>query len=222
MDGSAPLLRVDQNDKAVGRKRVYRYSEMDGARYHCCRCDRVLPREDFSRSSSAYSGLQTYCKKCHADMQRANPAAGRLRRKRYESRHRARAIYRHLYRRAAGAPCMSIDDFEAWYSAEPKECVYCGLSDEQSISIFAHRLHIDRKEGTLGYTSGNICLACPKCNAVKNGYLTFGQMKIVAGMFFCDPPINAHDDLLPFAHEAPDVVLDGALAALDKATGGGE
>lgn len=36
----------------------------------------------------------------------------------------------------------------------------------------------------MGYVIGNIVLACTRCNSVKNGYLTYEQMKEVAQKYF--------------------------------------
>lgn len=158
----------------------------------CRGCNTIRRVADFNRDRRAKSGLQNNCKACAADYERKHPEAGKRRRNRYEAKHPARLIFRILRYRADDAPCMPRDAFVAWYISAEKTCVYCGISEAEAISRFAHRLHIDRKITNLGYVLDNICLACQRCNLVKNGYLTFEQMQIVARMFFRGKPTNSH------------------------------
>jgi hypothetical protein len=50
-------------------------------------------------------------------------------------------------------------------------CVYCGAAEP---------IELDRKNNGAGYTPDNIVPACRRCNTIKNAYLTYDQMMIVA------------------------------------------
>lgn len=188
----------------------------------CPSCQQTLPVESFSKSSRAKSGLQTYCKACHLKKQQAD-AGAEERRKRYVANKPGENIWRHLRLRASriNVPCMDRESFVGWYSSVEKRCAYCGLYQESAVEYFGHKLHIDRKNGDAGYTDGNICLACHRCNVVKSKYLTHEQMKQVAAMFF-NGQSNAHDDLVKaltkiaegevMSHDSPFTHLDTVLA----------
>ncbi len=117
-----------------------------------------------------------------------------VRRRRYAKKHPGRERWRHLVRRAQkhNVAYMNCDDFCDWFRAIEKVCCYCGMDEANARAKFKHALHIDRKDGAGGYETGNICLACHRCNVVKNGYLTHDQMREVAARYFN----GAHDELV--------------------------
>lgn len=81
-------------------------------------------------------------------------------------------------------PICTRNEFAAWNQKQVRSCVYCGMSEQQSLIEFAHRLHIDRKESNLGYITSNMQLACHRCNVTKNKYLTHEQMHEIARKYF--------------------------------------
>lgn len=150
----------------------------------CKRCKVDKPETAFYKSTRAKSGLQTYCKSCTRNM--TDPVLDKIRARRYMDKHPARVVWRHLHRRAHknGGPCMTRDEFEAWYVAQSQVCVYCKATAEEAKALYGHALHIDRKDAGAGYVLGNMCLACHRCNVVKNRYLTYEQMLDVADRHF--------------------------------------
>lgn len=186
----------------------------------CKRCEVDRPASEFSRSTRAKSGLQTYCKPCHADMQRNDP--GRTARyERYKASRPAENMHRHLRRRADkhGVECCSMDVFSAWFSVQVKSCVYCGDSDATAREKYGHALHVDRKEAEYGYVPSNICLACHRCNVVKSRYLTHEQMLEIAQTYFLGVErSNSHDDLMAALED----MMDWARCVSDEYIDGGD
>ena len=71
-------------------------------------------------------------------------------------------------------------------------CAYCGVPEElletflsQYTSRYA-RFTIDCVIPELGYSKGNLALACDKCNITKNNMLTYEEMLFV-GKNFINP-----------------------------------
>ncbi len=83
-------------------------------------------------------------------------------------------------------PICSKDKLENWHKEQRRHCVYCGMSEEEAMSRYQHRLHTDRIISEKGYVLDNLALACQRCNMVKSKYLTGEQMKFIADLFF-DP-----------------------------------
>ena len=131
-------------------------------------------------------------------MMAAKPELTKARGARYRQNKPAESIYRHLVKRALeqSAAVMSREEWCEWYYAQPQICVYCGIDAEAAKAEYGHALHIDRKQPNLGYSSGNVALACHRCNVVKSKYLTHVQMMQVAGRYFGGPHGNAHDELV--------------------------
>lgn len=148
------------------------------------------PTTQFSKSSRALSGLQTYCKPCMVDLARLSRLANPERRELIERTSRAKYAdfnqFRTIQRRAQakGVPVCSREQFETWRSTQTCACAYCGDTEERVLTLYGHRLHVDRLRALEGYVPANMALACQRCNMVKSAYLTHEQMLEVASRFF--------------------------------------
>lgn len=156
----------------------------------CPECRKRKPLAEFGIHRRAKSGRQTYCRKCTGLRQRIFRAENleqyRAKEKRSHHRNRDSQIWRQFERRSVkhGTPVVPRLEFRKWYAEQKKTCVFCGMNEEKAVAVFGRRLNIDRKVTAEGYVLWNMCLACQRCNLVKNGYLTYEQMMIVADMFF--------------------------------------
>lgn len=179
------------------------WAKVTATHKYCSSCEQMVPLADFRVSRRGRGGRQVNCKKCQSAYQSANKAKTKARRDRYYARHPERQVYRHIQRRNRKG-IMSQQEFSDWYTAQERICVYCDVDEPRAIQFTGHRLNVDRKDGALGYTPGNCCLACQCCNLVKSGYLTFSEMKQV-GQLYMRPKwqtffgviseVNAYDTL---------------------------
>ena len=77
---------------------------------------------------------------------------------------------------------MSKEEFFQWYDNQIRQCIYCGILEEEwlqtkdsMLKLYKH-LHIDRKDNKKGYNISNIVLACPRCNLTKSDFFNFKDM----------------------------------------------
>ena len=92
---------------------------------------------------------------------------------------------------------ISEDDFLKWYESSPKVCFYCESSLEESIQLMKYlnikmeryRLEVDKKEPSLGYSKGNLVLACNPCNFAKKDFFTVNDFKEIA-MRYIKPKVK--------------------------------
>lgn len=147
-----------------------------------------LALDKFSKSSKAKTGLQTYCKQCNANENKrihlAYPEERKAIIRKSRNKHPYSAIWRQMKRRSRFEFTLTIQAFKEWYMSQPRICSYCECNEMEAVNLFERKLHVDRKDSAKGYELSNICLACTRCNLVKNKYLTFEQMKSVAKQFF--------------------------------------
>lgn len=81
-------------------------------------------------------------------------------------------------------------EFINWDLKQPRECFYCGISEEAMLNIPLfykkrgigdfYRLTIDRKDNTKFYSLDNIVLACPRCNETKGELFSAKEFKEIA------------------------------------------
>lgn len=116
-----------------------------------------------------------------------------------------------------GVPFCTRIEYVKWHSEQKQECVYCGMTDADSITRFRHHLHVDRKENHIGYAMANMVFACPRCNVTKNAYLTHDQMKDVARAYFIEP--NSYAKLPDPLEAAKNDLLGRVLVLLHEFTG---
>lgn len=172
---------------------LYRKKYQDGDTHKVCStCQILLPFSDFFKSSTSKSGYQSLCKKCHkikTDISINNDREKYMKRIRIGiSKRYAGYLYVCIINRRKklkqNYPICEKEDFKNWYNSQKLICVYCLETQEQSFEKYGIRLNTDRIVGELGYVVGNMCLACRRCNLVKNKFLTFDQMMWVAIKFF--------------------------------------
>lgn len=78
------------------------------------------------------------------------------------------------------------ENFVTWYEQQKKKCYYCGISEQQwresddSYAKRYKRLTIDRWDTRGAYKSGNIILACHRCNTIKGDYFNEKEMLKIA------------------------------------------
>lgn len=143
----------------------------------CTKCGETKPLSEFGNSKHTKDGKTVWCLQCKRDYAaeyRLTPAG----------------VYQNI---KGGAKfygkheCnISQEDFVEWYENELKVCAYCGVPEEllerflsQYTSRYA-RFTIDCINPELGYTKGNLALACDKCNATKNNIFSFDEMREIA------------------------------------------
>lgn len=136
----------------------------------CPICHRNLPESEFRKRRGNY--LQSYCKKCTADYNRAyrkkNLKKVREIDKRYYQRHRKAKITRvkiSQQRRRQTAASLLADftdkDWKSALAAFDNRCAYCGGEDKLS------RDHVVPASKGGAYTKSNIVPACVHCNSSK-------------------------------------------------------
>jgi hypothetical protein len=104
----------------------------------------------------------------------------------------AKGIFSYLCRksRAKGETVeISRKDFIEWYDSQEQKCFYCGRNlgeiqkDNTQMNKTIRRFQIDRIDSSKGYVKGNIVLACPRCNMIKNNFFTKNEMLKIVEMF---------------------------------------
>ena len=144
----------------------------------CSKCKREQPIINFGKHRGTKDGLDLWCKDCtrkHGEQYRKTPRGVYTNLKGRITHREKRKLY------------FTIDEFVGWYNAQPKICVYCGLTEEEFIKAFQphykrkmKRLTVDRKNNEEGYALDNIVLACHRCNSIKSDWFTYDEMKEVA------------------------------------------
>lgn len=91
----------------------------------------------------------------------------------------------HKYYLICRRPPVEISkvDFVSWYDAQPKVCCYCGVEESMLATQKdkkKRKLTIDRMDNDIAYKTGNLCLACFRCNHFKSDFFTFDQWKDIA------------------------------------------
>lgn len=175
-----------------------KYSKlMRPGKFFCSRCNRYKNPECFYAAEMKLLSRRGLCRVCKRKSQNASnarhPETGRSRSERNRKKEPAHARWSTISQNAKkkGRKFISLPEFKEWFVTQKDECVYCGMSQAESMAMFKRSLCIDRKDNSQSYILGNIALACHRCNTVKSCYLTYDQMMIVAKMFF-----RPKDDLL--------------------------
>lgn len=143
----------------------------------CSLCKQEQPISNFHKHRGMKDGLSLWCKNC-------------VKKRGKEYRETPRGIYtsakgRNKYYQHKPFK-ITIEEFIDWYNKQEKQCVYCGIFEEDLSKIKdyynnkAHRLTIDCIDNDIGYVNGNLVLACLRCNALKSNFLTFDEMRFFA------------------------------------------
>ena len=83
---------------------------------------------------------------------------------------------------------ITKDEFIDWWDKQEQICVYCSvpvsrLAYTDISRKLSQRLSIDRKDNDIGYCSGNLVLACLRCNFIKSNLFTFDEMKEIGDKY---------------------------------------
>ena len=146
----------------------------------CTKCGETKPLTDFGKHSLSKNGINPWCKKCVNASSRkwSKTAAG------VYSGIRGRTNY---YKRKQ--VYINKEDFVEWHDSQPRLCDYCEISEGELWILREHygsvknRLTVDCMNNALGYSRGNLVLACDKCNQIKNNVLSYSDMKYVGKNF---------------------------------------
>lgn len=77
---------------------------------------------------------------------------------------------------------LTIHGFKAWLNAQKQQCHYCDVTCTQLMATGRRntKLTIDRMDNNLGYSEGNICLSCSRCNILKSDFFTYDEWKAIS------------------------------------------
>jgi len=154
----------------------------------CSKCKKVQPVSEFAKKPESKSGYSSHCKSCKREYsaKQRNTTKGI-----YQTiKGRVKFIKNHpeQYRRCGKVKNVLISekDFIDWYDHAPRVCVYCDLEERNFRKINdghinkVKRLTIDCKNNDLGYSKGNLVLACLRCNSIKADIFSFDEMRDIA------------------------------------------
>jgi len=173
----------------------------------CSKCEIRKNNSFFFVDKRKKDGLYPHCKKCHRvacqkwEMQHGG--AGVFQREYNKKIKGTKISFARVYSKKkynakqSGIPfSISKEDFIKWYLETKQECVYCGLKQSEIIkykkllpNTNAFYLSLDRIDNSQGYLLNNICLACTRCNLIKNNFFSSEEMKQI-GKKYVKPKWN--------------------------------
>jgi len=169
-------------EKQYWRIRQKKFYEPDASLNEkaCYSCKKILPINKFNKDRYNLDGYSTYCKDCQSKNGKhyRNTASGI-----YTFIKSRQRLFRKRGLQRSKPVTISRKDFINWYEAEPKVCVYCDIPEDKLMILPEHykmnrkRLAIDCRDNEKGYVSGNIVLACDRCNNMKKDVLNFNEMR---------------------------------------------
>lgn len=149
----------------------------------CPRCGETKPLTDFGKNRQAKNDINCWCKECcrkEAERYRRTPTG-------IYNQINSRQKYYHKHNHPAAKPFeITKNEFVEWYKDAIKQCVYCDILEmdfiflKQKYGSRTDRLTVDCKDNTIGYKSGNIVLACERCNFLKSNLFSFDEMREIA------------------------------------------
>jgi len=150
----------------------------------CSKCGLEKPLSEFGTASATKKdGYNSWCKQCVRDSTakfRVSPSgiySGLKGRQRFYRKHRPTRAKPFTLKRK---------EFIEWYETQPKQCHYCGISEDDITKIDdsslqkTGRLTVDCKDNDIGYTLNNIVLACGRCNFNKGDFFTYDEWMHIA------------------------------------------
>ena len=145
----------------------------------CTLCKRELPLSAFGKHRIMKDGLSCWCKECSRERQRKHSRTPQGIYTNIKSRQKYYKTHRDPSTKSFK---ITKEEFIKWYNTQEKECVYCGIKEEEigtSSDYFndkGRRLTVDCKDNAQGYVLGNLVLACHKCNFIKSNIFTHEEM----------------------------------------------
>lgn len=152
----------------------------------CTKCGEPKTLSEFGKHSLSKNGINPWCKECvNASSRKWSKTPSGI-----YSNIKGRQLYLNRHEDSRSKPFdLGKDEFLEWYVKQDKVCSYCGLPEEH-LELIANkygsrwkRLTIDCKDNDVGYVTGNLVLACDKCNITKNNMLTYDEMMYVGQNF---------------------------------------
>ena len=191
--GNGDMLDCQKSNLIMFGKHIRTWDESKGESAEnllCRKCNELKPLSEFHQDRKKSRQYGIYCKPC-ARVGIKKWTSLNIERVRERGRnHHQKNPWSGAWENAAvratkkGLGIMSRVEFYAWYKNHPRCCEYCGMTEQASKAMFRELLSIDRKDPSNGYISGNIAMACRRCNNVKSSHLSYEQMMVVAAMFF--------------------------------------
>ena len=181
----------------------------------CRICKESLSFEDFYKDKNFRNGTRSECKRCTKNRVRKYAEKHKDEKKEYMQRYAkinsesiakskknynlsGHGLWVNFFSKDTKKLInISEEDFLTWYESSPKVCFYCESSLEESlqlmkyldINIKRYRLEIDKKVPSLGYSKGNLVLACNPCNFAKKDFFTSSDFKEIA-MRYIEPKVK--------------------------------
>ena len=156
---------------------------------HCTKCGELKSLDEFSKHRHSPDGHAYQCKECNkvrSKAFRASPSGV------YTSIKGRTTFYKKNYNIRYKPVNISRDEFIEWYVAQLKDCVYCEIPEDKLRLLSGphynrvHRLTVDCIDNKVGYSNGNMVLACNRCNLIKSNVFTFEEMRRI-GIEFLKP-----------------------------------
>jgi hypothetical protein len=114
----------------------------------CCRCRIVKSTDEFFRNGKTASGLQTVCKYCSRDIQRAWKIKNRGKERRY--------ALKHMLQRNFG---LTLNDYDALLERQLHSCAICRKPERISHCGVPRLMSVDHDHAT-GKVRGLLCNDC--------------------------------------------------------------
>ena len=149
----------------------------------CTLCGKTKDESEFVRHKAMKDGLSYWCKECtrqRAKEYRESPAGV------YTTIKGRQNFYKNHDNPRYKPVIISKENFIEWYENEPKVCAYCDVPEDQlsdfydSYNKWSWRLSVDAKDNSVGYTKGNIVLACRRCNSLKSDVFDYDEFREIA------------------------------------------
>jgi hypothetical protein len=164
----------------------------------CKICNKNEPSNEFYKNKANKDGLHSYCKKCVIEKSRINnqknPEKHRESRRKAESTEHGKSVKRKMnekirkegkYRKWQSENRNKIKEYnEKWkfhkshdisneeldmiYEYTNNSCMYCGMTEADSIQEFNQKLHKDHAYNNGSDGIDNCVLACKSCNSSKH------------------------------------------------------
>lgn len=164
----------------------------------CKICNINKPSDEFYKNKANKDGLHSYCKKCLSKKSykynKENPEKHREGRRKAENTEHGKSVKRNMNkkireegkyrkwqeenrdkikeynkkRRLNKSHTISEEELNMIYEYADNSCMYCGMTEEDSIQKFNQKLHKDHAYNDGSDSIDNCVLACKSCNSSKH------------------------------------------------------
>lgn len=160
----------------------------------CSKCNTQKAYSEFYNAKRYKDGKYPSCKECQKNATEKSILKRWGTKQKYYAEYRNKTVGGNPRTICAKKKCNALshgipfefttDEFEEWYNNQELKCSFCDIPQDKITqhqwlmpSINIHRLTIDRINPKKGYIKGNICLACARCNLIKNNILSYEETK---------------------------------------------